>query len=61
MLSLSGKVWNDDPTESRTFADAHLLGAVALLTTASPRARLLAAVLTGAIWVLTVGLRVYQL
>jgi len=61
MLSLTAKVWNDDPTESRTFADAHLLGAATLLTVTSTRARLLAAAATGAVWVLTVALRVYQL
>jgi hypothetical protein len=61
MLSLSGQVWNDDPTESRTFAEVHLLGSAALLTTPTSRARALAAVATGIVWVLTAALRVYQL
>jgi hypothetical protein len=61
VLSLSAGVWNDDPNETRTFADAHLLGAAALLTTTSSRARLVAAVLTGATWLLVVVLRVHQL
>jgi hypothetical protein len=61
VLSLSAGVWNDDPTESRTFADVHLLAAAALLSTPSSRARVIAAVATGVVWVVTAGLRVYQL
>lgn len=61
MLSLSPQVWNDDPTESRTFAEVHLLAVAALLASTSRRVLPLAAAATAPIWLLTVLLRSYQL
>jgi hypothetical protein len=61
MLSLSRQVWNDDPTESRTFAEVHLLAVAALLSSTSRRALPMAALATAPIWLLTAVLRSYQL
>lgn len=61
LLSLSERLWIDDPAAFRTFVDVHLYATAALLATRPSRGLALAAVATGGVWLLSAAFRLHAL